>query len=73
MFIPQPQVPDPVNALNVRITPMAWVVRTATEPYALNGQVQEALRQATGLPVSTSGRWTRWWCGRRRASGSTCG
>ena len=52
MFIPQPQVPDPVNALNVRITPMAWVVRTATEPYALNGQVQEALRQATGLPVS---------------------
>jgi len=52
MFIPQPQVPDPVNALNVRITPMAWVVRTATEPYALNGQVQEALRQATGLAVS---------------------
>ena len=52
MFIPQPQVPDPVNALNVRITPMAWVVRTATEPYALNGQIQDALRQATGLPVS---------------------
>jgi predicted lysophospholipase L1 biosynthesis ABC-type transport system permease subunit len=52
MFIPQPQVPDAANALNVRITPMAWVVRTATEPYALNGQIQEALRQATGLPVS---------------------
>jgi putative ABC transport system permease protein len=52
MFIPQPQVPDAANALNIRISPMSWVVRTATEPYALNGQVQEALRQATGLPVS---------------------
>src|SRR4030095_11830961 len=35
-----------------RISPMSWVVRTATEPYALNGQIQEALRQATRLPVS---------------------
>jgi putative ABC transport system permease protein len=52
MFIPQPQVPDPVNALNVRITPMAWVVRTANNPYSISAQVQEALRQATGLPVS---------------------
>jgi predicted permease len=52
MFIPQAQVPDPVNALNVRITPIAWVVRTAVDPFSINGQVQEALRQATGLPVS---------------------
>jgi putative ABC transport system permease protein len=52
MYIPQPQVPDAANALNVRITPMAWVVRTRGEPYALRGPVQEALRQATGLPVS---------------------
>jgi putative ABC transport system permease protein len=52
MFIPQAQVPDPVNALNVRITPMAWVVRAASNPYSLSGPVQEALRQATGLPVS---------------------
>ena len=52
MFIPQGQVPDAVNALNVRITPVAWVVRTSTDPMAVNGQVQEALRQATGLPVS---------------------
>ena len=34
MYIPQAQVPDPVNALNVQITPMAWVVRTRTDPYA---------------------------------------
>jgi putative ABC transport system permease protein len=52
MYIPQAQVPDAANALNVRITPMAWVVRTRTAPRSLIGPVQEALRQATGLPVS---------------------
>ncbi len=52
MFIPQAQVPDPVNALNVRITPMAWVVRTRVSPMSLSAPVQEQLRQASGLPVS---------------------
>src|SRR5215211_5245805 len=52
MYIPQAQVPDPVNALNVQITPMAWIVRTRTDPYASSVAVQETLRQATGLPVS---------------------
>jgi predicted permease len=52
MYIPQAQVPDAANALNVRIAPMAWVVRTSTAPLSLRGPVEEALRQATGLPVS---------------------
>ena len=52
MYIPQGQVPDAVNALNMRISTMKWVVRTRTEPYALSGAIQEQLRQATGLPVS---------------------
>ena len=52
MYIPQAQVPDAVNALNVRIGPMAWVVRTAASPHALSTQIQEQLRQATGLPVT---------------------
>jgi putative ABC transport system permease protein len=52
MFIPQAQVPDPVNALNVRITPMAWVVRTRVPPLSLSAAIQEQLRQASGLPVS---------------------
>ena len=52
MYIPQPQVPDPVNALNVRITPVAWVVRTRVPPLSVSAQVQEVLRQSTGLPVS---------------------
>ena len=52
MFIPQAQVPGPVNILNLRLTPMAWVVRTQTEPLAMSNPIQEQLRQATGLPVS---------------------
>jgi ABC-type antimicrobial peptide transport system permease subunit len=52
MFIPQAQVPDPVNALNVRITPIAWVVRTRVHPYSVSAAIQEQLRQSTGLPVS---------------------
>jgi putative ABC transport system permease protein len=52
MYIPQAQLPDPANELNVRITPMAWVVRTRASPYAVSGAVQEQLRQVSGLPVS---------------------
>jgi predicted permease len=52
MYIPQAQVPDPVNALNVKLTPIAWVVRTQGSPLTMAGPIQEQLRQATGLPVS---------------------
>jgi putative ABC transport system permease protein len=52
MFIPQAQVPDAANALNTRLSPMGWVVRTQGDPYLLSTQIQEALRQATGLPVT---------------------
>jgi putative ABC transport system permease protein len=52
MFIPQAQVPDAANALNVQLTPMAWIVRARTEPHALIPVVQEELRRVTGLPVS---------------------
>ena len=52
MYIPQAQLPDAANQLNVRISPMAWVVRTRMAPYAVSGAVQEQLRQASGLPVS---------------------
>jgi putative ABC transport system permease protein len=52
MYVPQAQVPDALNALNVRITPVAWVVRTRGEPYALSAPIQEQLRQVSGLPVS---------------------
>lgn len=52
MFIPQAQVPDLANALNVRLSPMAWVVRTHANPLSMSSAIQEQLRQATGLPVS---------------------
>ena len=52
MYIPQGQVPDAANALNVRLTPLAWVVRTRVEPHSVSAAVQEQLRQASGLPVS---------------------
>jgi predicted permease len=52
MFIPQAQVPNGANALNVRLSPMAWVVRTAVAPRSMSTAIQEQLRQATGLPVS---------------------
>jgi predicted permease len=52
MYIPQAQVPDAANALNVGLSPMGFVVRTAGEPMAMSTAIQEELRRATGLPVS---------------------
>jgi predicted permease len=52
MYVPNAQVPDALNALNVRLTPVAWVVRTRGNPYQLSPAIQEQLRQVTGLPVS---------------------
>ena len=52
MWIPQAQVPDAANALNVGLTPISWIVRTQLPPQSLSSTIQEQLRQATGLPVS---------------------
>ena len=52
MFIPQAQVPDAANALNVSLTPVSWIVRTQVPPQSLSSVIQEQLRQSTGLPVS---------------------
>jgi putative ABC transport system permease protein len=53
MIVPQPQVPDGVTALNARIGPVVWVVRTHTEPHQLISAVSEQLRQASGgFPVA---------------------
>src|SRR3984893_2757025 len=52
MYIPQAQVPDAINALNARLTPMKWIVRTRGNPLSLSAAIQEQIRQVTGLPVS---------------------
>src|SRR5262249_38441512 len=53
MYTPQAQLPDAANALNLRITPMAWVVRTRGTAYGVSAAVQEQLREVSGLPVSS--------------------
>jgi predicted permease len=52
MYIPQAQVPDAANALNVGIGPMSWVVRTQGLSQSGSAAIQQELRQATGLPVT---------------------
>jgi putative ABC transport system permease protein len=52
MWIPQAQVPDAANALNVGLTPISWIVRTQVPPQSLSQAIQEQLRQVSGLPVS---------------------
>jgi putative ABC transport system permease protein len=52
MYIPQAQLPDAANALNVSLAPIVWFVRTRAEPRAVSQAVEEQLRQVAGLPVS---------------------
>jgi ABC-type antimicrobial peptide transport system permease subunit len=52
MYIPNAQVPDALNALNVRLTPLAWVIRTRQNPALLSKTIEAELRQTSGLPVS---------------------
>lgn len=53
MYIPTAQEDDAINALNVRLSPVAWVIRTKVEPHSVSAAVQEVLRQASGgLPVA---------------------
>jgi len=52
MFIPQAQVPDAANALNISLTPLSWIVRTQVPPQSLSSAIQDSLRQSSGLPVT---------------------
>jgi putative ABC transport system permease protein len=53
MYIPVAQMPDKVTALNSRITPLWWFVRTRLEPHTLVTAISVALREASGgLPVA---------------------
>lgn len=52
MYIPVAQVPNGVTALNARITPLQFVIRTRVAPFSLSSEIQNALRDASGgLPV----------------------
>jgi ABC-type antimicrobial peptide transport system permease subunit len=52
MFVPQAQIPDNVNVLNTKISPMSWVIRTRVAPLSIAGAVASKVREATGLPVA---------------------
>jgi hypothetical protein len=53
MFIPIAQMPDLETALNSRVAPLWWIVRSNTEPHALVTSISTALREASGgLPVA---------------------
>jgi hypothetical protein len=52
MYVPIAQMPDKVTALNSRIAPLWWIVRSRVEPHTLVKPISVALRDATGgLPV----------------------
>jgi predicted permease len=53
MIIPQAQVPDGITALNARIGPVVWLVRTHGDPRQAVAAITEQLRQASGgFPVA---------------------
>jgi putative ABC transport system permease protein len=53
MIVPDAQVTDGMTALNGRILPMIWVVRTRGDPRLLVNVITEQLRQASGgFPVA---------------------
>jgi predicted permease len=53
MIVPQAQVLDAIAALNARIGPMGWLVRTHGDPHQAIAAVTEQLRQASGgFPVA---------------------
>jgi putative ABC transport system permease protein len=52
MYVPMAQEPDGVTALNVRLLPIVWLIRTATPPLAAAPSIEKALQHASGLPVT---------------------
>jgi putative ABC transport system permease protein len=53
MYIPLAQMPDLETALNSRVAPLWWIIRTQVDPHTLVPQLSDALRIASGgLPVA---------------------
>ena len=73
MYVPQGQLPDGANALNLEIAPMGWIVRTRTSPQALSQAIQE---RSCGSPAvyrcRPCRRWTRSCLVPHPDSASTC-
>jgi hypothetical protein len=60
MYVPVAQVPDGVTALNVKLLPIVWIIRTKAQPYLFSQQVQTELRQVSGgLSWRASALWMK--------------
>jgi putative ABC transport system permease protein len=59
MYIPNGQATDAIQALNVRLTPLAWVVRTGGEPMKLRAAVEEQLRQVSDFRSRMFDQWMK--------------
>jgi putative ABC transport system permease protein len=53
MYIPLAQMPDAETALNSRVAPLWWIIRSTADPHSLVAPISVALREASGgLPVA---------------------
>jgi predicted permease len=52
MFLPFAQMPDALNALMQASGPMGWVIRTRAPAATLSTQIQDIIRETTGVPVT---------------------
>jgi len=53
MYVPMAQEPDGVTSVNVKLLPLVWIARTATDPHSLSGPIKSALESSVGqLPVT---------------------
>ena len=52
MYMPVAQLPDPMNSFLLSAGPVGWVVRTSVEPGLVSQQIQDVIRQTTGVPVA---------------------
>ena len=53
MYVPMAQEPDGVTIVNVKLLPIVWIARTATDPHIISGSIESALESSIGqLPVT---------------------
>src|SRR5262249_30289597 len=53
MYTPIAQMPDAETALNSKVVPLRWIVRSRMNPYALRTPIEAALGEASGdLPIA---------------------
>jgi len=48
MYVPEAQVPDGISALENRLMPFLWAVRTKVAPFSLDTEIQQEVRATSG-------------------------